>query len=165
MTVDEIIEEILVSEGPGDPAKNFKTPGDLGGRTNWGISESAHPDEWRDGKVPSRERAKEIYRMLYIAPWEGIENPKLLSMIVDMNVLHGRQNTLRIIHNAIQRSPVGYTRDTFVQLINDLHDEHGPALINAIVAHRCGFMARIANAPSQRQFLRGWINRAVKFLA
>lgn len=159
MTVDEIIEGILVSEGPGDAEKDYHTPGDLGGRTNWGISERSHPDEWRNGKVPSRERAKEIYTKQYVTPWMGVIDHHLFAMLVDMTVLHGVRNVRTMLQQAIGPYEPGKERT----LLNAMDPR---VIINCVVAYRCAFMANIAEKkPLQRQFFRGWINRAVKFLA
>lgn len=156
MTVDDIIDQILEAEGPGDPARNYLAPNDRGGRTNWGISEKAHPEEWADGKVPSKERARAIYAAVYAAPWTSVQDERLRAQLVDMTVLHGQGNTWRILQAAVRPT---------VTMVDILHMSGNIDFNNSLVAHRCAFMVNIANKDvSQRGNLRGWITRAVRFL-
>lgn len=155
MTVDDILEEILEREQE-NKSPGFLTPGDKGGRTNWGISEKAHPEEWKNGKVPNRARAKEIFFNEYAGPWGMLRDGKLKALIVDMTVLHGLGNAKHILREAAAADP-----RTIV--LNEMEEK---IFITTIVAHRCRFMVNIANRDaSQRKNLRGWINRAVSFLA
>lgn len=156
-TIDKIIEDVLEREGPGDPAKGYLSPGDKGGRTNWGISERAHPEEWANGKVPSRERAAEIYRSIYVYPWEWLpENSPLFEQLVDCCVLHGEPRTWKLLKKSISLAPetprietVAYARTVPSNLLNQ-----------ALVAQRLKFIDEINNPT----FDRGWRKRALSFL-
>lgn len=159
-----IVEGILRREGPGDPAKGYLAPHDRGGRTNYGISEQAHPEEWANGKVPSRERAAAIYDQTYCAPWEWVAPDYLAEHLVDMTVLHGLMNTVRMLQAALGADVDGRLGPQTKALLTSQ-----PAALrhlnNALVGFRLDFMNRvIRHDPSQEGNRRGWTNRAVGFL-
>src|SRR5688572_12640585 len=87
MTTKSIIDAILVAEG-GSKATN--DPNDKGGRTQFGISEKAHPKAWADNKV-TEEEARAIYSKKYISGpgFDRIDNEKLRHFLVDFGVNSG----------------------------------------------------------------------------
>ena len=50
-----------------------EAPNDPGGRTDWGISERAHPELWADGKV-TEEEATDAFRETY---WDRVAGDQL----------------------------------------------------------------------------------------
>jgi len=164
MTIPEIIEGVLLSEGQGKPP--YLVPGDAGGRTSWGISERAHPDEWFAGP-PSKERARQIYLKEYAAPWEGILDPALRAQLVDIAVLHGHGKCRLWLEEAGVKiegnNIVSWVNVAFNTLAWDA--PHSRIINNAVVACRLGWVDRHTDEnPDQLKFKNGWMNRALRFL-
>lgn len=168
MTVEEIIEGVLLSEGEGKPP--YLVAGDKGGRTSWGISERAHPWAWKDGP-PSKGLAKEIYRREYAAPWVLVTNDPLRAQLTDISVLHGKGKVpiwLQEVGLSVQpTTPL----DNIVQEINirlmELTTAEIPLrmLNNALVASRLGWIDRATDQDlGQKKFEEGWESRALRFL-
>ncbi len=168
MTVDQIIEGILLREGPGDPAKGYLYKHDAGGRTNWGISERAHPEEWANGKVPSRERAAEIYRDEYLLPWAWVKNEPLNTQLVDCSVLHGYTRAVKLLQRTFGTEVdgvVGPKTRLFYGASMEKVGANPRHVNNALVAFRLKLIDEISDADvKQKAFEEGWEGRALSFL-
>lgn len=88
-TFEDGLSFILRTEG--------KYTTDSGGKTAFGISEHAYPDEFKDGKRPTRERAIEIYHEI----WNRMEIEKLPAdmrlSVFDAAVNEGEPMTKRML--------------------------------------------------------------------
>lgn len=165
MSIDEILEGVLLSEGEGKPP--YLVPGDKGGRTSWGISEKYHPEEWLNGP-PSRARAKQILYQQYAKPWEGILDPDLRAQLVDIAVLHGPSKCLMWLKEGagieIRISDVVGSVNTAWNALG-WDTPHHKIVNNALVAARLGWIDRYTDEnPDQTKFKNGWSNRALRFL-
>lgn len=165
MTVnDAIVESILGRESAGDPTKGYLSKNDRGGRTNWGISEKHHPEEWENGKVPTRERAAEIYASTYLRPFLSIENDQLRMQLVDWCVLHGEGRTRRWVSRMVYKG----TRSAGTSITNDMINaaSRGQAYFcDALVAWRLRLIDEISDGDvRQKANEEGWENRALEFL-
>lgn len=164
MTIDQILEGILLSEGQGKPP--YLVEGDKGGRTSWGISEVAHPWAWKNGP-PSRSQAKEIYRREYAEPWVLILDPDLRAQLVDISVLHGIGKVKVWMKEGCgivvgEKDPVTDINIAWNALGWDT--PHHKIVNNALVAARLAWIDRYTDAhPDQQKFRNGWINRALRF--
>ena len=169
-TVDDIIEDILTSEGPGDPARGYLAKHDRGGRTNWGVSERAHPEEWADGKVPSRERAAALYRIEYFEPfrWTLKATPELCAQLTDCAVLHGRHRAVKLLQRTLATDVDGIVGTDTVAAYTRACARVGadPRHVNnALVAFRLKLIDEISDADvKQKANEEGWENRALRFL-
>lgn len=154
--LDDLITKEIQLEGG---ATATKVEGDKGGRTQYGISESANPEAWRDNKV-TEEEARAIYMQRYvIGPgFDKIPDAKLQAQMVDFGVTSGPQVAIHYLQEVL-----GVSTDHIL----------GPKTLQALTAStnaklvgaRIQMIARIvAKNPSQLKFLVGWITRALEFL-
>lgn len=161
-TAEELIEDILEREGPGDPTRNYLAKNDRGGRTNWGISEVHHPEEWANGKVPDKDRARVVLTENYLKPFAGVRNDAIRAQLVDWCVLHGEGRTRRWVTRCIT-----VNAKAVAQATNDAINEVGsmPFFNDALVAWRLLLIDQISDADvKQKSNEEGWENRALSFL-
>ena len=161
MTAEEIIEDVLIAEGE-SKWPGYLAPNDRGGRTNWGISERAHPEEWANGKVPNKERAREVLMRVYHRPFEDIVDPVIRAQLVDWAVLHGEPRTRkwvgRMISNRRDAEPANNHTINTAQASSAFFND-------ALVAWRLKLIDEISDADiKQKSNEEGWENRALKFL-
>lgn len=166
MTEDQIIDAIIQREGG-----FVHDPVDLGGATNWGITQQAlaawrkKPVTVEDVRRLTQEEARKIYREQYIARpgFQAICNPQLRALVVDCGVNHGPDDAVRFL----QRSLGGLKVDGVL----------GPKTRTAIeaadpvrlYARVCGERMRhygrlIQRDPNQHKFAAGWADRVADFL-
>ena len=158
MITDDDLEDLFIREGP-----ESDHPNDTGGRTKWGISETANPDLWADGEV-TKDEAILRYRAHYITR-NGIEKlPEPLDKnVFDFGVTSGPSRavkTLQFLLGVEQDGRIGpRTLDALaskdVRLLNNLYCSARETFYRSIVH----------NDPSQKVFLKGWLNRAKTFYA
>jgi hypothetical protein len=146
MTDDEILFRLLEAEGG-----FVNIPADRGGPTNLGITQ-ATLSRWRghdvsidDVKQLTEKEARDIYRALYLKPFDGID-PELKPQVVDIAVNSGVQRARALLAKAQQQT----ARPVKVQLVIE-RLEHYASIVRA--------------NPSQAKFVVGWIRRACSFLA
>lgn len=165
MTPDQIIDGILDREGEQQPP--YLAKGDRGGRTNWGISERAHPEVWMSGP-PDRARARQVYLHTYVKPWDWLLSEPLKVQLIDITVLSGYARAVCLLQEALGDLTVdgvlgSHTRHAIVEAT--MFDSVARQVNNALVAMRVRHFGLIANTlVDQRPNLRGWINRAVLFI-
>lgn len=144
MTDDQILDAILRREGG-----FVDDPVDRGRATNMGITINTlatwrkHPVSVEDVRNLTEEEAREIYRALYVTPFDGLSDlikPQVVDIAVNMGITRAR--TLLALAQQVDKP-----------------------LSVALVVERLKHYARIVKAdPSQAKFLLGWVNRAVEFL-
>lgn len=160
--IDSIISEVLKAEGGG---KITNDPADSGGRTQWGISETANPGAWKDGKVTEQE-AREIYLQKYVI-WPGFHklpasHSALQAQLIDYGVNSGPAIAIQKLQGLLGVDVDGVLGPQTLQAIKN-HDSR--IVNNNLVQARCRMICRIVQKqPSQLKFLAGWIDRALSFL-
>lgn len=147
LTVDDILEQILKSEGG-----YVDDPSDLGGATNYGITIATlveykgRPVIKAEVKALTKEEAKEIYRSRYVAPfsqWSG--DPALLYLLVDSAVQHG---VGRISH-----------------WLEELKTLDPDVVYHRILKKRIQFYGEIITSrPANAKFAKGWMIRVSEFI-
>lgn len=167
MTTDQIIRDVLDREGG-----FVDDPVDRGGCTNRGITQRTLA-AWR--KVPvtcddiralTEAEAFDIYRHLYVeGPGfaDAIANDRLLALVVDYAVLSGPAAATRALQRAIGIADDGVIGPQTKRLLGA--QAGSLDVYKKLLADRIGHHVELVLLnPSQRRFLRGWLNRCVSFL-
>jgi lysozyme family protein len=157
--IKKIIDAVLEAEGG---AKTTDDPSDTGGRTQFGISENAHPEAWIDDQV-SEEEAREIYRRKYVEGpgFSRINDVGLQHFLVDWGVNSGPTVAVKYLQRVVGTPIDGMLGPKTAQAANQA-DPRG--LLNRLIDERIRMFARIVNKNrSQGRFIEGWIERALEF--
>lgn len=126
-------------------------PRDPGGRTNFGISQRAHPDV--NIKELTRDQAKAIYRSDY---WDAVSAGELPApvdhVVFDAAVNQGVRAAIKTLQSAL-----GVTTDGIIgpNTLGAVADHDPDQLAERVLGYRAVRYAR-TNNPA---FLRGWFNR------
>lgn len=156
-TIEDIINDVLIAEG-GSQVTN--DPLDVGGRTQWGISEKSNPEAWVDGKVTEAE-ARAIYEAKYAKPFLGILDPKLLQQTIDFSVNSGPQLVIMKLQTIVGTEIDGILGPITIDAINNT-----AGVNNKLVAERIKMIGRIIQKDqTQARFLVGWLQRSLEFLS
>jgi lysozyme family protein len=158
MTFDEIIDDVLKSEGG---SKVTKDPSDPGGTTKYGISQRAYPD--LDIENLSEKDAKEIYYNDYWIPSKASQVPaQIREIYFDMVVNFGRRGAVKVLQQACNgKNSYDIAVDGGI----------GPATLGAcknleperLRAYRVLKFANIViKKPSQEKYWFGWFRRALR---
>ena len=157
---------IIKSEG----AEYTNDPVDTAGATKFGIIiadlKEYHIDKNKDGaytaedvKALTIEDAKLIYKKMY---WDyfkadSIKNQSLAEYIVDGAINQGRGTIAKYVQEIIGVTADGLVGNKTLEAINAYDSKD---LFNKLKAKREDKYHRIvANNPSQKRFIKGWINR------
>lgn len=168
---DELLDEVIAREGG-----FVHHPADRGGPTKYGITQRTL-SEWlgRPATVDEvwqldEETAREIYVTRYLAgPRIDTLPPEIVPQLFDMAVNHGPRRAVRILQEVLGLAGWRVDVDGVIgpqtrKAAFEARDRMGPFLANAIADQRANFYRRLVAAdPSQRVFLRGWLNRAEAF--
>jgi len=161
-------------------SKYEQVPGDTGGCTKFGLTlddlKEAHFDSNHDGTFScddvaalDRPSAYKILKQLYWDYFRADEIPDqdLAEFIVDGGLNQGRVLIVKYIQSIIGVTVDGhYGPNTFAQLIADIKLDGGKNEFDALYKDRQDrYNAIVANNPTQKQFLNGWMNRlnAIKY--
>lgn len=140
---------------------------DAGGETKYGISKRAFPKE--DIKNLTIDRAKAIYKQYY---WnrcgcDDIKSYAIALQIFDIAINCGVGMAGKLVQRAINETSKVKTKEDGVigsRTIANINVSDVKTLNNNLVAKRIGYYYAIVSAkPTQKKFLRGWLNRAEKF--
>jgi lysozyme family protein len=167
MTPDQIIDGVLEREG-----LFVDDPVDRGGPTMMGITAPTlarwrkRPVTLEDMQALTADEARAIYRHMYIeAPGfaAAIPNDRLLALVVDYAVLSGPKAATQALQRAIGIADDGTLGPQTRRL---LEAQAGSVdVYKRLLADRVRHHVEIVILnPSQRRFLRGWLNRLVGFL-
>ncbi len=140
-------------------------PRDAGGRTYAGISETAHPDAWKDGSVGEAE-ARQVYRHDY---WDAlhldlIASQGLANEVFDFAVTSGADRAATYLQqawNAIRQSyedPLvedGIVGPMTRSAANE-YERRYPGVLHRAYAVKRGAFYLSLNRPT---FVRGWMKR------
>lgn len=149
------IDKVLQKEGG-----YVNDPNDKGGETNFGISKRSFPNI--DIKNLTADKAREIYKKNY---WDKIKGDEIESQIIagevfDMAVNAGIRTSSKMAQAIIGTLADGIIGSKTLEVLNGVDDE------KFVLAFKLARVARYTNIannnPTQRKFLRGWINRALE---
>lgn len=168
----ELIQEILLREtDPKHPDAITNDPDDSGGRTQYGISEKANPEVWKDGVVTPEER-QEVYFQKYIAPFKAISDGPLLHQLVDFGVTSGTETSIRTLQQLVGVAADGIIGPRTLSAVENYPSGvlfgtpvPGAVLLNlAFRDARTMFYAAVAKRrPKDLKFLLGWLRRVQEF--
>ena len=149
-------------------------PGDRGGRTIWGVAE-----RWNKGDpifsmtdpAEAKARARVIFATKYVAPLGlGWDYPRVTTKVADFAIVAGPGTSARMLQAAL----IGCGARTLKQ-DGRIGDKTRAAIAVEVVrngdanilAHLCRwhelhFLDIARRNPSQRKFIRGWSERAMK---
>lgn len=143
-------------------------PADRGGLTNLGITAGTLREAIRRGIVaPSatvrtltEEQARRIYFALYWTPARCHEfQPPLDLLLFDAYVNHRPASAVRLIQLAVGAAPDGIIGPETIRKANAIGVDMGAAIERYAEARAKLYFAIVDDNPSQRVFLRGWLNR------
>lgn len=165
MTTDQILDDIVQKEG--GYADN---PADHGGPTNFGISSNVLGEWRRLGRSATRAEvqaltiveARQIYRRRYVQPFELVPFDGLRAQLVDIGVNQGPVTAVRLLQGVLGVPVDGIYGERTRAAVAIMPQRLTNAALVAVRVQRYSDLAE--HEPSQRQFLRGWIVRAVSFL-
>lgn len=163
----DTISKIIENEG-GSTATN--DPNDAGGRTQYGISERAHPAVWSDGKV-TLDEATDIYIEQYVEKphFDRIPDSYLAFQVADCGVMSGPATAVKILQGVLKINADGQLGPATLAAIQSFPPQEifgsllpGPLALNlafqqARVLHYARLTQRI---PRNLKFIVGWIRRA-----
>ena len=157
-----MIDDVLRREGG-----YVNHPKDRGGPTKYGITQ-ANLDAWLASQASVRriheDTARLIYRRnYYLAPKIDQLPPALQPFLFDCAVNHGPSRAVKFLQRACEAKPDGRIGPATLAQV----DKYAPeGLIRAMIDLRRNFYLNIVrNDPSQKVFLRGWLNRLAEFEA
>ena len=171
-SVDSMIDDIIRREGG-----YVDHPMDRGGPTNYGITHKTlarylDREVTRDDvKRLSRELAAEIYRRAYyLEPRLDSLPARVRPFLFDSAVNHGPRRAVRFLQQVLNAAGFGpLAVDGLAGPTTRKHAEMGertmgPWLLSALTEERRMFYRLIVERdPSQRVFLKGWMNRVAEF--
>ena len=175
MTIDisNLINEVLSKEGG-----FVDHPADKGGPTNFGITQATLSrflervvtvDEVRTLDV---QTARDIYELRYYRTPRIDKLPDAIQPFVfDCAVNHGPRRAIKFVQNVCNEAGYGpITSDGLMgpktRAVADVcSSAMGEWMLLALIEERRMFYLKIVgNNPSQKVFLKGWLNRANSFL-
>jgi lysozyme family protein len=160
-SLDEVITQIELREGS---AAVTHDPLDGGGRTQFGISETANPEAWSDGQVTEQE-ARAIYMQKYVIHPGFATLPLLLQpLCIDWGVISGPQLVIMRLQKLLDVEVDGVLGPNTLAAL-PAFPEGLIRLTNKLVAERVRQVGKIVSKdPSQAKYVNGWLNRALEFL-
>lgn len=158
MTFDDIIEQVIESEGG---SRITKDPLDPGGTTKYGVSQRAYPD--LDIEKLQEQQAKDIYYHDYWIPSKADKVPaQIREIYFDMVVNFGKRSAVKVLQQACNG------KNTFEIAVDG---GIGPATLGAcknleperLRSYRVLKFANIVyKKPSQEKYWFGWFRRALR---
>ncbi len=153
----KILNEYII---PNEGGYSDRT-GDRGGKTKFGISHKAYPDE--DIENLTRERANAIiYRDFY--KWNGLDKLpySIRGFVVDYGMTSSPLNAIRTVHKVLALPPKGTIIGfSTINKFSKFTEEDYKKFMDAYKQEMKDYYNAIAKKDiSQRSNLNGWINRA-----
>lgn len=177
MTPRSLAEDIVRREGGW-----VDDPDDSGGATNYGVSlryargigldlDGDGDTDADDIRLVTPDKAVDLYLddFYYKPRFHRLPEP-LHAVIFDMAVNAGPPRALILLQEVLNMVGYDLTEDGVMgpktrRAAEEAYSMMGEWLINAYVEQRKNFYRSLAaRNPSQRKFLRGWLNRAEEFL-
>lgn len=164
MTDDDVINLIILHEG----GTYTNDPADAGGPTRWGIT---IPVLAAFRRVPvtairakdimnlTREEATEVYRFLFVRPFDMLPAGQLRVNVIDMGVNAGVGASARLLQKTVGAMVDGNIGKETLRLVGTMN--WNPVFVGM----RIGFYERLVEVkPTNLKWRRGWRNRALSFL-
>lgn len=159
-------EAMILAEGG---YKLTKIKGDKGGQTYAGIARTRNPqwEGWHyidNGELPPASIVREFYRDNFWDAIRGddIESSTIAGMVFDFAVNAGVSVAVKLAQVVAGVTPDGKAGPKTVAALGAVDPEHFKL---AYTVAKIARYAAIANRdPSQKQFMLGWTNRALKVL-
>jgi lysozyme family protein len=139
-----------------------KDPADHGGETKYGISKRSYPD--MDIQALTKQDATDIYGEDFWRPIcaDQIVSQSVANVLFDFAVNTGKTRAVKLLQQLVRVSADGMVGPITLDAVNDFDGEF---LAMQYTLHRIQFYNGLAERrKSQRKFLSGWINRAMKAL-
>ncbi len=172
-TIDEMVQDVLVREGG-----FVDHPSDRGGPTNYGITQKTLSNYYgrvattADVKALSVDVAEEIYKRNYFyGPRIDSLPESVQPFLFDCAVNHGPRRAIKFLQSVCNQA--GYqprlSQDGAVgpntrKGAEWADQQMGTVFLKALVEERRNFYFAIVEArPSQKVFLKGWLNRLKEF--
>lgn len=131
-------------------------PNDKGGLTKYGIDASSHPGV--DIANLTQDQARDIYRKDFEASGAQQLSGPAQDIYYDAAVNHGPSAAVKILQRAL--GDVDVDGKLGPQTVGSFDQKDSAQVAERMLAERQKLYARIvANDPSQRGFLAGWMNR------
>lgn len=171
--VQEMVKEIILKEGG-----YVNDPADSGGPTKYGVTQATY-SRWlgrkasiSDVKAITREVAEDIFiNNYYFKPRIDIIADEVQHKTFDMSVNHGPRRAVKLLQLALAKlgfeiSVDGVIGSQTARISEMAIEKYGDVrVVNKIVEVRNDFYHRIvASRPTQKRFLKGWLNRSNSFL-
>lgn len=167
--LDSVIDAVIQREG-GSKATN--DPLDPGGRTQYGISERANPEAWKDGQVTAQE-AREIFLSKYVV-WPKFHtipssHKWTQEQLIDFGVHSGPMPAVMKLQECLNEAgadpKLKVDGDFGVKTLEALLGLDDRSINNLLVAARIRLVGRIVQRnPNQLNKLSGFLTRALGFL-
>lgn len=134
-------------------------PADEGGRTRYGISQSAYPDV--DIDALTLTQAREIYYRDYWLPSGCPQLPDIVAALVfGAAVHHGVFRAVRLLQAAVGAKQDGLLGPRTRSAVHKKFSVSPQELVLSLQVQRALFMHSIVvSTPSQQVFLQGWLRR------
>lgn len=150
---------------------------DRGGPTKFGVTQRTYsqylgrPASLQEVKEMTEEAAREIYERSYLTgPRIHLLPDPPQTLVLDMAIHHGPRNAVRMLQRIVNQAGFGpiaidgvlgpNTREAVDKALAAM----GNSLQNALVEERIRYMhLKVAENPSDRVFLNGWLSRAETF--
>lgn len=150
---------------------------DRGGPTNFGVTQKTYSHylgrkaTLDDVRNMTEETAREIYeRNYYTGPRIHTLPDPPQTLVLDMAINHGPRNAIKMLQRVVNSAGFGpMTVDGVIgpmtrKGVEKAAKAMGKHFQNALVEERIRFYNRIvASDPSQKVFIKGWLNRAETF--
>ena len=168
--IDESLPFILANEGgfSNDPA-------DRGGATQFGITRAVlaayrnKPVSIEDVKNLKREEAAQIYKTQYWNPLnlDKVQKQAMATAIFDMSVNRGPRTAAKMAQRALNECGYKLAVDGSIGVftlsaLNRVDPVAWMKAFQSIVEQ--GYYSIVRANPSQKRFIKGWINRARRLL-
>lgn len=147
---------VLICEG-----REVNHPEDLGGRTDYGIAQHFHPQEWADGQVTEAE-ARGVYTRDYWQAGRCHELPLLQGLLLfDLLIQHPPAAAAKLWQQILGGIKVDGTIGP--KTVAAAQAAHPPRLVERYFPRRAVHYLDIARAnTSQLAFIQGWMGRLFK---
>ena len=167
--LDAVIDAVIQREGG---AKATNDPLDPGGRTQYGISERANPEAWRDGQVTAQE-AREIFLSKYVV-WPKFHtipasHKWTQEQLIDFGVHSGPSQATMKLQECLNEAGAdpklkidGDFGSKTLQVLTGLDDR---SINNLLMAARIRLLGRVVQKNfNQLNKLSGFLGRALGFM-
>ena len=158
--IDLYIDHLLKWEGRGF----YKIPGDKGGWTCMGVTLNTFRQFYGADKTPEDLKnmsMKEWKGIFYYGFWgpvkaEQIKNQSLATLIMDCCWMSGRVTAIKKIQRCLGLQADGIVGPKTLRMLNQFSKD---SFYKIYQMRKAWFEAIVAKDPTQKKFLKGWMNR------